>query len=39
MSLQEFLEKYEEIFGVEEPEIAVEFWNAEEGRWLSSDER
>ena len=39
MSITEFLDQVDEIFGAEEETCVIEYWNAEEGRWLSSDER
>ena len=39
MSISEFLDRYEEIFGAEEGDVVFEYWNEDEGRWLSSDER
>ena len=38
MSITEFLERYEEIFGIEE-QPALEWWDAEAGTWVSADER
>ena len=40
MSITEFLERYEEIFGgAESEQPALEWWDAEAGTWVSADER
>ena len=40
MSITEFLERYEEIFGGAESEPAtLEYWDAEAGTWVPADER
>ena len=39
MSITEFLERYEEIFGTETSEAPLEYWDAETGTWVPSDER
>ena len=38
MSVAEFLEMYEEMFGTEPPE-RLEWWDAEAGTWVPADER
>ena len=37
MSVTEFLERYEEIFGGETEQL--EYWDFEKGTWVPSDER
>lgn len=39
MSISEFLDRYDEIFGTEEDTVIFEYWSEDEGRWLLSDER
>ena len=39
MSITEFLERYEEIFGVDAQPERLEWWDAETGTWVPSDER
>jgi hypothetical protein len=38
MSITEFLERYEEIFGEAQPE-RLEWWDVETGTWVPADER
>ena len=37
MSIVEFLERYEEIFGTEDERL--EWWDVETGTWVPADER
>ena len=37
MSVTEFLERLDELFGEEAPE-RLEYWDAERGAWVPSDE-
>ena len=39
MSITEFLERYEEIFGTESEPTPLEWWDAEAGTWVPADER
>ena len=39
MSITEFLERYEEIFGEETEQPTLEWWDAEAGTWVQVDER
>ena len=39
MSITEFLERYEEIFGGETEPATLEYWDAEAGKWVPADER
>ena len=39
MSVAEFLERLEEIFGAETETERLEYWDAEAGTWVPADER
>ena len=39
MSITEFLAKYDEIFGEENEQPKLEWWDAEAGTWVPADER
>ena len=39
MSITEFLERYEEIFGPESELERLEYWDVEAGTWVPADER